>query len=59
MIKYLGIFSYALIGAGLGYAYYHYIGCTAGGGCPLTSQWYITTGYGFVAGIMMGIPGKK
>lgn len=46
------------IGALLGYAYYHFVGCNSGG-CPLTSKWYITTLYGFVAGVVVGFPSRK
>lgn len=46
------------IGALLGYAYYYFIGCNSGG-CPLTSNWYVTTFYGLVAGIVVGFPSKK
>lgn len=46
------------IGALLGYAYYYFIGCSSGG-CPLTSNWYVTTIYGLVAGIVVGFPSKK
>ncbi len=46
------------IGALLGYAYYYFIGCNSGG-CPLTSNWYVTTIYGLVAGIVVGFPSKK
>lgn len=46
------------IGALLGYAYYYFIGCNSGS-CPLTSNWYVTTLYGLVAGIILGLPTKK
>lgn len=46
------------IGALLGYAYYYFIGCNSGA-CPLTSNWYVTTLYGLVAGIVVGFPSKK
>lgn len=46
------------IGALLGYAYYYFIGCSSDG-CPLTSNWYVTTLYGLVAGIVVGFPSKK
>lgn len=59
MKKYLKLASYALIGAGLGYAYYYYIGCANGGACPLTSRWYITTIYGFISGILIALPSKN
>lgn len=37
-----------LVGALLGYAYYHFIGCT--NGCTITSSPYISTLYGAVWG---------
>ncbi len=59
MKKYLKLTLYGAIGASLGYAYYYYIGCSNGGACPLTSNWYITTLYGLAAGIVMALPAKK
>lgn len=47
-----------LAGAGLGYAYYHFIGCTSGA-CPITSNPYISTIYGAVAGFIISMPTKK
>ncbi len=37
------------LGALAGFAYYYFIGC-ASGTCPLTSNPYISTGYGAVVG---------
>lgn len=51
------LITYTVIGAGIGYAYYYFIGCTSGS-CPLTSTWYITTGYGAVMGVILGLPQK-
>jgi hypothetical protein len=48
----------AAAGALLGYAYYYFVGCN-GGGCPLTSQWHITTIYGAFAGAIIALPGRK
>ena len=45
------------IGAVAGYAYYHYIGCVSGT-CPITSNPYISTIYGAVAGMLL-VNGKK
>ena len=45
-------------GAVLGYAYYYFIGCT-GGTCPITSNPYISTVYGAIAGLILSMPGKK
>lgn len=45
-------------GAVLGYAYYYFIGCNSGT-CPITSNPYISTVYGAVAGLIISMPGKK
>ena len=36
-------------GAIAGFAYHHYVGCSSGS-CPITSNPYISTGYGAVMG---------
>lgn len=41
-----------LAGAALGFAYYKFIGCTSGG-CPLTSNPWITVLVGLVFGAMV------
>jgi len=45
------LFKLLVVGAfgGLGYLYYLYIGC-AGGTCPITSNPFISTGYGAIIG---------
>ena len=45
------------VGAIAGYAYYYYIGCMSCS-CPITSNPYISTIYGTVAGILL-VNGKK
>ncbi|RJQ62887.1 MAG: hypothetical protein C4517_05430 [Stygiobacter sp.] len=45
-------------GASLGYAYYYFIGCTSGT-CPITSNPWISTIYGGVAGLIISFPSKK
>lgn len=45
-------------GASLGYAYYYFIGCTSGT-CPITSNPWISTIYGGVAGFIISFPSKK
>ena len=50
----------ALLGA-LGYLYYALVGCQSGT-CPLTSNPYISTGYGAMIGAVVGfgiLPNKK
>jgi len=42
-----------VIGAGGGFAYYHFIGC-ASGTCQITSNPYISTSYGAVLGLVLG-----
>ena len=52
---------FALIGGILGFAYYYFIGCTTNS-CAITSNPYISTGYGFGAGFLLGFDfkfGKK
>ena len=39
-------------GAGIGLAYYFAVGCPTGG-CPITSNPWITSGFGAVIGLMM------
>jgi hypothetical protein len=46
-----------LLGAAGGYAYYHFIGC-ATGTCPISSNPYISTGYGALLGLVLA-GGKK
>ncbi len=55
---FLRVVAFAVLGAAGGYAYYHFIGC-ASGHCPITSNPYISTGYGAAVGVLMGIPVKK
>ncbi|HRE10641.1 MAG TPA: DUF6132 family protein [Ignavibacteria bacterium] len=55
--KFVKLGLYGMIGGLIGYAYYYYVGCS--NGCPLSSNWYITTGYGFASGLLLGMPQKK
>jgi hypothetical protein len=41
-----------------GFAYYYYIGCHSGS-CPITSNPYISTGYGMVIGLVIGLDSGK
>lgn len=47
-----------IIGALLGYAYYHFIGCTSGH-CPIQSNPYFSTLYGAAVGLIFVFPSKK
>lgn len=42
----------ALVGGGLGYALYRFVGCSTGA-CPLTSNPWISTLYGIVMGALL------
>lgn len=46
------------IGGIAGFAYYYYIGC-ASGTCPITSNPYLTTGYGVLMGYLFIDKPKK
>ncbi len=41
-----------LLGAAGGFAYYYFIGCTTGS-CPITSNPWISTGYGALVGAIL------
>ena len=43
----------AIVGGGLGLAYYKFVGCSSGT-CPLTSNPIISTLYGAVVGALIG-----
>ncbi|HEY9170686.1 MAG TPA: DUF6132 family protein [Verrucomicrobiae bacterium] len=42
----------AVVGGGLGFAYYKFIGCSSGA-CPLTSHPIISTLYGSIVGALL------
>jgi hypothetical protein len=42
----------AVVGGGLGFAYYKFVGCSSGA-CPLTSNPFISTIYGMVLGTLI------
>jgi hypothetical protein len=41
-----------IVGGGLGFAYYKFVGCSTGT-CPLTSNPFISTIYGMVVGALV------
>lgn len=56
--KWIKTSSFLLLGAIAGYSYYYFIGCT-GGGCPITSNPYISSGYGMMVGLLLSFDSKK
>jgi len=54
-IKRTGFITIGLLG---GYSYYHFIGCYSGT-CPITGNPYISTLYGGLIGLILGLPSKK
>jgi len=48
----------AVLGGALGYVYYATIGC-ASGGCAITSNPFLTTAFGAVLAVMIGLPTGK
>jgi hypothetical protein len=47
----------ALAGGMVGFAYYYFIGC-ANGTCPISSNPYVSTGYGALVGTVTGWTSK-
>jgi hypothetical protein len=46
-----------ITGGILGFAYFHYFGCTSG--CAITSNWSTSTLFGAVFGLILSYPSKK
>lgn len=49
---------FVVIGAIAGYSYYYFIGCTTNA-CPITSNPYISSGYGMMVGLLLSFDSKK
>lgn len=49
---------FILSGASLGFAYYYFIGCNSGS-CPITSNPWISTGYGALIGGVFAWDSRK
>jgi hypothetical protein len=47
-----------VLGAMLGYGYYYFIGCRSGV-CPITSNPWVSTGYGALLGLVLTIGKSK
>ncbi|MGD9489601.1 MAG: hypothetical protein AB7W47_16395 [Calditrichaceae bacterium] len=55
--KWVKLTLFGILGAIAGFSYYYFIGCTTNT-CAITSNPYISTGYGLGAGLLLGWPGK-
>lgn len=47
----------ALLGGVIGYGFYRVVGCSSGA-CPLTSNPWISTGYGALMGVLLAGAGR-
>ncbi|MFT3738888.1 MAG: DUF6132 family protein [Breznakibacter sp.] len=47
-----------IVGVGLGFAYYYFIGCNSGS-CPITSNPYKSMLWGGLLGVIFAWPSKK
>jgi hypothetical protein len=53
----LKLIGFSMLGALAGFAYYYFVGCRTGT-CPITSNPYISTGYGFMMGTVLGFDAR-
>jgi hypothetical protein len=51
MASILRILGGVALGAALGFAYHHFVGCRTGT-CPITARWWTSTLYGAVVGFL-------
>jgi hypothetical protein len=56
--KWLKSLIFVVLGAIAGYSYYYFIGCTTNA-CPITSNPYISSGYGMMIGLFLSFDSKK
>jgi hypothetical protein len=47
-------YGFIVIGAVIGYGYYYFIGCRSGV-CPISSNPWISTGYGALVGLLLSL----
>lgn len=57
MNKYIKLIIFIAVGGVLGYAWYHFYGCT--NGCPISSSWSKMTVIGALFGGIVGFPVKS
>ncbi len=55
--KYRKTALFVLLGAGIGFAYWRFVGCTSGT-CPMTANWHTSTMMGGLIG-MLAVPSKR
>jgi hypothetical protein len=58
MNRYWKVALFAVIGAGVGFAYWRFIGCTSGT-CPITANWHTSTLMGGLIGLLAAPARKK
>jgi hypothetical protein len=56
--KYWKTALFTVIGAGLGFAYWRFVGCSSGS-CPITANWHTSTLMGGLIGMLATPSGSK
>lgn len=56
--KWFRMILFISLGAVAGYSYYYFIGCSTNS-CAITSNPYISSGYGMMVGLLMSFDSKK